>query len=200
MGEAAWQDEVRYGCMFSEILSYAQGEERDQKGLWELLKSCHSIICPWTVKVHEWNGVYSWIWSFRACILNLSLSFLLGFLVAQTVRNLPAVQETRVQPLLVRSPGEGHGSPLQYSYLENSVKRGTWRTTAMGSQIVRQNWVTNTFTFFQPSFRSGGPKSLLSISFLLFCFLKHLFYVFQNSVSRQAKNKRLKYTNWKRNT
>ena len=42
-------------------------------------------------------------------------------------------------PGLVRSPGEGHGSPLQCSYLENSVKRGAWRTTAMGSQIVRQN-------------------------------------------------------------
>ena len=42
-------------------------------------------------------------------------------------------------PGLVRSPGEGHGSPLQCSYLENSAKRGAWRTTAMGSQIVRQN-------------------------------------------------------------
>ena len=26
-----------------------------------------------------------------------------------------------------RSPGEGHGNPLQYSYLENPVDRGAWQ-------------------------------------------------------------------------
>ena len=26
-----------------------------------------------------------------------------------------------------RSPGEGNGNPLQYSYLENSMDRGAWR-------------------------------------------------------------------------
>jgi len=25
-----------------------------------------------------------------------------------------------------RSPGGGHGNPLQYSYLENPIDRGTW--------------------------------------------------------------------------
>jgi len=25
-----------------------------------------------------------------------------------------------------KSPGEGHGSPLQYSWLENSMDRGAW--------------------------------------------------------------------------
>ena len=29
-------------------------------------------------------------------------------------------------PGLARSPGEGHGNPLQYSCLENSVDRGAW--------------------------------------------------------------------------
>ena len=29
-------------------------------------------------------------------------------------------------PGLVRSPGEGHGNPLQYSYLENPMDRGAW--------------------------------------------------------------------------
>ena len=28
---------------------------------------------------------------------------------------------------LGRSPGEGNGYPLQYSYLENSMNRGAWR-------------------------------------------------------------------------
>jgi len=29
-------------------------------------------------------------------------------------------------PGLGRSPGEGNGNPLQYSYLENSMDRGSW--------------------------------------------------------------------------
>ena len=32
-------------------------------------------------------------------------------------------------PGLGRSPGEGNGYPLQYSCLENSMDRGTWRAT-----------------------------------------------------------------------
>ena len=28
-----------------------------------------------------------------------------------------------------RSPGGGHGNPLQYSRLENSMDRGAWRAT-----------------------------------------------------------------------
>ena len=30
-------------------------------------------------------------------------------------------------PGLGRSPGGGHGNPLQYSYLKNSVDRGAWQ-------------------------------------------------------------------------
>ena len=42
-------------------------------------------------------------------------------LVAQMVKNLPVIQETWVHsiPGLGRSPGRGHGTPLQYSCLEN---------------------------------------------------------------------------------
>ena len=31
-----------------------------------------------------------------------------------------------------RSPGEGHGNPLQYSCLENPTDRGAWRATVHG--------------------------------------------------------------------
>ena len=51
-------------------------------------------------------------------------------LTAQQVKNLPAVQETGNAgsiPGSGRSPGGGHGSPLQYSCLENP--RGAWRAT-----------------------------------------------------------------------
>ena len=44
-------------------------------------------------------------------------------LVAQLVKNLPAMQQTWVRKIseLGRSPGEGKGYPLQYSGLENSM-------------------------------------------------------------------------------
>ena len=31
-----------------------------------------------------------------------------------------------------RSPGAGRGNPLQYSYLENPMDRGAWRSTVHG--------------------------------------------------------------------
>ena len=39
---------------------------------------------------------------------------------------------------LGRSPGGGHGNPLQYSCLENSMDRGAWQATVMGSQ---KSWI-----------------------------------------------------------
>ena len=35
-------------------------------------------------------------------------------------------------PQLGRSPGEGNGYSLQYSYLENSTDRGTWQAAVLG--------------------------------------------------------------------
>ena len=35
-------------------------------------------------------------------------------------------------PALGRSPGGGHGNPLQYSCLENPMNRGAWWTTVHG--------------------------------------------------------------------
>ena len=48
-------------------------------------------------------------------------------LVAQTVKNLPAIQGTQAGPLdWGRSTGEGNGSSLQYSCLENPMDRRAW--------------------------------------------------------------------------
>ena len=44
-------------------------------------------------------------------------------LVAQTVKNLPAMQETWVQ---------FNGNPLQYSCLENPKDKGVWQATVHG--------------------------------------------------------------------
>ena len=42
------------------------------------------------------------------------------------------VGELGLIPGLGRSPGEGNGNPLQYSYLENFMDRGPWRATILG--------------------------------------------------------------------
>ena len=47
-------------------------------------------------------------------------------MVAQTVKNLPAMQKTWVRGL-GRSLGGGHGNPFQYSCLENPIDREAWR-------------------------------------------------------------------------
>ena len=52
-------------------------------------------------------------------------------LVAQLVKNLPAMQETWVQSL-GRFPGEGNGNPLQYSCVENPMDGGAWQVTVYG--------------------------------------------------------------------
>ena len=53
------------------------------------------------------------------------------------VKNLPGnAGDTRDEgpiPGLGRSPGGGHGNPLQYSCLENSMDRGAWEATVHGT-------------------------------------------------------------------
>ena len=53
--------------------------------------------------------------------------------VAQVVKNLPSMWETQLQSLDNTIPGEGHGNPLQYSCLENSMDRGAQEATVHGT-------------------------------------------------------------------
>ena len=53
-----------------------------------------------------------------------------GFPASSVLKNLAAnTEEAGSVPGLGRSPGGGHGNPLQFSYLENSMDRGAWRAT-----------------------------------------------------------------------
>ena len=57
------------------------------------------------------------------------------------VKNPPAnagdVRDTGSIPGLGRSPGGGHGNPLQYFCLENPMERGAWWATVRG---VAKSW------------------------------------------------------------
>ena len=52
------------------------------------------------------------------------------------VKNLPAnagdIRHMGSIPGLGRSPGEGNGNPLQYSFLENPMDREAWQVTVHG--------------------------------------------------------------------
>ena len=57
------------------------------------------------------------------------------------VKNLPTnAGDSSSIPGSGRSPGEGNGSPLQYSCLENPMDRGTWQVTVHG--VARVDLVT----------------------------------------------------------
>ena len=59
-----------------------------------------------------------------------------GYPGGTNVENPPAnagdARDASLIPGSGRSPGGGHGSPLQYSSLENPMDRGTWQATVHG--------------------------------------------------------------------
>ena len=65
--------------------------------------------------------------------LQCRTNMLMGFPGGSVVKNPPA-GDTGSIPGLGRSPGEGNGSPLQYSCLGNSMDRGAWWAQSMRSQ------------------------------------------------------------------
>ena len=62
----------------------------------------------------------------------------LGFPGGSVVKNLPAYTgHIGSIPGLQRSPGEGNGNPLQYSYIGNPTDRGDWQAAVHG---VTKSW------------------------------------------------------------
>ena len=71
--------------------------------------------------------------------LNIKALFnIIGYsLVAQTVKNLPAIQEIWIQSLGQEDPQEeGMAIHSSYSCQENCMDRGAWRATVPGWQRV----------------------------------------------------------------
>ena len=98
------------------------------------------------------------IYFIRLTDLPTSLWRFRDFLVAQTVKNLPAMQETRVRSLGRKDPLE-KGMTIHSSIL---AWRIPWTEDpgwlqSMGSQRVRHDWATNTHTLWR--FRLYVPYS-----------------------------------------
>ena len=56
--------------------------------------------------------------------------------VAQTIKNMPEMQETWAWSLGLRSPGGEHGNPLQYSCLENPH----WERSLVATVQCHKEW------------------------------------------------------------
>ena len=69
-------------------------------------------------------------WSVLSIIITVLILLAPTLEVAQTVKNLPAMQETQVRSLGQEDPLEKvYGNPLQYSLLGNHTDRGAWWAT-----------------------------------------------------------------------
>ena len=81
-------------------------------------------------------------------LIRYFLKVLKTSLVAQMVKCLPIMQETRVQSLCWEdSPEEGNDNLLQYPCLENAMDRGAWRAIVHGVTKSQTRLSDFTFTF-----------------------------------------------------
>ena len=68
---------------------------------------------------------------------------LLGFRGGASVKNPPAnagdIRDVGLIPGLGRSPGGGHGNPLQYSCLKNPMDQGAWQVAGVTKSWTRLN-------------------------------------------------------------
>ena len=81
----------------------------------------------------------------------------MGFQDGSVIKNPPAsAADTGLIPGSRRSPGEGNGNPLQYSFLENPMGRGAWRVTVHGVARVRHDLVTRLPPYYICRFPGGS--------------------------------------------
>ena len=129
---------------------------RWQRKLWStqkfliILWNYPSLIYQFRITSYKVRNAVSTLWSTllrycKNCMISLNSHYLWwciwGSLVSkESACNAGGLGSTSGSG---RSPGERNGNPLQYSCLENSMDRGIWWLQSMGSQRVRQNWVTN---------------------------------------------------------
>ena len=67
--------------------------------------------------------------------------------VKNLLANAGDIKDVGLIPGLGRSPGEGNGTPLQYSCLENPMEGGDWWATVHGVTKSQTRLSDFTFTF-----------------------------------------------------
>ena len=88
-----------------------------------------------------------------------------GFQVVLVIKNLPAsagdLRDEGSVPESGRSPGGGHGNPLQYSCLDNHMDRGAWWDTVhrVTKSQIRLKWLSTSTnpTYCYSSIKGSAP-------------------------------------------
>ena len=110
---------------------YKLGQKWEGKGYllqYSGLENSRDCIVPWGCKESDTTEQFSFSFHYY----NGVPAARGASLVAQQERICVQCRRCGLIPGLGRSPGEGNGSPLQYSCLENPMDRGVWWATVCG--------------------------------------------------------------------
>ena len=107
----------------------------------------HSSVLAWRIPgTGEPRGLPSMGSHSQTWLKRLSSSSSVSMELPQWLRgkesawNVGDTEDVGLIPGSGRSPGGGHGSPFQYSCLENPMDRGAWGLQSMELQRVRHDW------------------------------------------------------------
>ena len=64
----------------------------------------------------------------------------MALVVKNTAASAGDLRDTGLIPGSRRSPRGGHGNPLQYSFLENSMGRGAWQATKISLIMKKKHF------------------------------------------------------------
>ena len=130
--------------------------------------SCPSYFSKWCPIMSLLETFPSHIISFSVKITFCKVSFdQASKLRVMSIMELPAYN--LIIPGLGRSLGEGNGYPLQYSFLENSMDRGTWWVTVHG---LAQSEMTEHLKFPLSHYNKFIKTEFIVFSLFLFLTMK----------------------------
>ena len=100
-----------------------------------------------TLTLHLSTDSYKASWSVSLCVLYWASRVVL--VVKNPLASAGHVRDTGSVPESGRSPGGGHGSPLQYSGLENPMDRAAWWATVhrVTKSWTQLKWLSMHITF-----------------------------------------------------
>ena len=131
-------------------------------------------VILWIIHIRSWNfyifvscSLLAYFWRNTLKAEKRGLLWIpVGFSGGSVVKNLPVMHETEdwllgrdrgLMPGTRRSPGRGHGNPLQYSCLEIPWTEESGGLLSVGLGRVRQNWSNLAGRLWIPSCRCSFP-------------------------------------------